>query len=162
MTDRTEVVRLYLVQGLTCAEIGRKIGITRERVRQILVAEGVVPRPRSETVVCAWCQRSFRVGLSAHAKFCSRECSAKGRRQDVCLRGHDTRAPDSRSNGHCKKCLYLRTPIYLRAYVARRIAAGMCATAGCGRKRVSTRLCKYHLALGRASTDRYRARKGAA
>src|SRR5262245_49916352 len=38
--DAREVIRLYHEEGLTLREVGRRLGISAERVRQVLVASG--------------------------------------------------------------------------------------------------------------------------
>jgi hypothetical protein len=61
-TPKYEIVRLRLIDGLTFAEIGQRVGLTKERVRQILRAHyglrvqppAVGARRRRETIERIW------------------------------------------------------------------------------------------------------------
>lgn len=91
-----EYVRLAFWDGLTYDAIGKRVGISRERVRQV-VTNGIAAaagRPRPflyKTVVargvtthrgCHYCGESFEVGINNVKKlYCSRCCREKARRR---------------------------------------------------------------------------------
>jgi len=86
-TKRAEVLALVAQSGdsVSLAEIGRRVGLSRERVRQIARKEGAAARSRGEQreLVCPECGKVFTVRSSSieqRRRFCSRECSARSQR----------------------------------------------------------------------------------
>ncbi len=56
-------------------KIGDKVGLSRERVRQILKSEGLQTIHYKQTYVCLNCQKEFLPACySASKKWCSRNC----------------------------------------------------------------------------------------
>ena len=75
---------------MSLAEIGRRLGISRERVRQIARAGGSLARVRGkrQELVCAECGKMFTAvpwQIKRGRRFCSRQCAqrARGRRQEL-------------------------------------------------------------------------------
>jgi len=86
-TKKAEVLALVAQSGdsVSLAEIGRRVGLSRERVRQIARKEGAAARSRGEQreLVCPECGKVFTVRSSSieqRRRFCSRECSARSQR----------------------------------------------------------------------------------
>ena len=90
MTKRAEVLALVVQSGdsVSLAGIGRQVGLSRERVRQIARKEGFAARSRGEQreLVCHECGKIFTVRSSRieqGRRFCSRECAYKVQRPRV-------------------------------------------------------------------------------
>jgi len=86
-TKKAEVLALVAQSGdsVSLAEIGRRVGLSRERVRQIARKDGAAARSRGEQreLVCPECGKVFTVWSSTierRRRFCSRECSARSQR----------------------------------------------------------------------------------
>jgi len=69
-----EIVRLSNT-GLKGSEIGRRLGLTRARISQVLKRNRIRPTSFKESRLCAFCQRPFLAYRSQPRKFCSRACS---------------------------------------------------------------------------------------
>ena len=118
----TAIVTAYLA-GASMATVGRRVGLTRERIRQILVERGVTyrhPRRCRVSLRCEQCGRSFEVSRSAAAKarFCSAKCMGLAFRTCPHVAGGAAR--------WCRLCWVLR----MREWIARQVAAGRCAACG--------------------------------
>ncbi len=81
-TKKAEVLALIAQSGdsVSLAEIGRRVGLSRERVRQIARKEGFAARSRGEQpeLVCHECGKVFTVWSSRierGRRFCSHECA---------------------------------------------------------------------------------------
>ena len=74
-----EIVKLRL-SGMILSEIGAKFGITRERVRQLLVNRGCIYKPPKKPkkpplmydLVCVECEKSYQKVYKS--KYCSSKC----------------------------------------------------------------------------------------
>ena len=80
ITGKREVVKKLRIKN-PCAsaqDIAQKVGISRERVRQILSSEGLeiksVLRGKPKIRVCMNCLKEFDNKLKQGKKFCSRKC----------------------------------------------------------------------------------------
>lgn len=76
--ERNErIVEAYLA-GETMTAIGRSHGISRERVRQLIVRAGVTYRHRQQptkvTNVCRGCAAGFYTSKGRERRYCSQEC----------------------------------------------------------------------------------------
>lgn len=77
-----EIAKLCL-DGFNRAEIAKYVGLTRQRVWQILEGLDLKTKPRKVTVQCEFCGKSFTkfrtlIVRSKH-RFCSRYCLSQGR-----------------------------------------------------------------------------------
>jgi hypothetical protein len=71
--ERTEAIKKerQLNLCMTMADIGRKFGVTREDVRQVLSKAGLPTRKWKQSFICSYCGKL----LTGHGSmFCSREC----------------------------------------------------------------------------------------
>ena len=98
-TDRQLKMKQMVSSGLSLAEVGRRLDISREYVRQ--VAGNFEPVER----ICIYCLRPF-IAKRAKTKYCGIAC-----RQGWCYHGHARREPDpvrhfagkiaAKNNGDC-------------------------------------------------------------
>jgi len=77
----TEIIRLRFEEWKTYEQIGKVFNISRERVRQILKAEGIDPAlpkpPEEEDKVCPVCKTVYSVKRGRTKKYCSKACRSK-------------------------------------------------------------------------------------
>ena len=80
-----EIVRLHVEEDLNFTEIGLRLGITRERVRQIVRKEGV-PASLSKVIrsdrnaeefVCKYCGKTEWRAYRVRTKYCGLSCARK-------------------------------------------------------------------------------------
>jgi DNA-binding CsgD family transcriptional regulator len=80
MVWRDEAVRLR-GEGMAYAEIGRRLGLSRQRVGKVLKGVFKPYKPTRLLVKCNFCGKEFEVPCSqfprGRGKFCSRSCKAK-------------------------------------------------------------------------------------
>jgi predicted DNA-binding protein YlxM (UPF0122 family) len=81
-TDRdAELIRYYIDNKCTYQEVATKYGLTRERIRQILVKKHITKNPRKHKPhknynnVCANCGKEFESRRS-DKKYCNKDCTS--------------------------------------------------------------------------------------
>lgn len=67
--------RTLRAAGMTYKAIGRELGVSRERIRQLLTG------PRA--AVCAHCDGAMLIGPGLNTKYCSAECRRRGKFGDL-------------------------------------------------------------------------------
>ena len=86
-TERNQLlVRLHVEDRNTLSEVGALLGISRERVRQVVRAAGVSVdvtdavkyERRARWMICEACGEKVR--KSSRGRFCSQRCAGEGRR----------------------------------------------------------------------------------
>ena len=112
MTTRERVKELAASGDYeTMTAIGEEIGVTRERVRQIIRQDDLPWDDRAFEWDCPGCGKIIRVQRSIlkqwkHMPAHCRTCSTKNRRE-FCKRGHPV-AENRNVAGHCRLCVALR------------------------------------------------------
>lgn len=100
--DRTEEwVRMHLEEGLSFRAIGRRWGVSGERVRQVVRAAGITPAASNLATTRPWtcggCGEVWRVPLGWRKRYHSQACMAAAReraREEEPARWHHARHRD--------------------------------------------------------------------
>lgn len=121
--SRERIIELRrLHPEMTLESIGNDVGVSKERVRQVLVQENLptVSKGRSSTKIknplpCAECGTLDKQFITKHSLYCSTTCITKAR-DKYWIRFHNEN-PDRRTTYQCEYCgleKTMRTGLYQR------------------------------------------------
>ena len=78
VNTKLDMIKQDHIDGLTLRDIGKRYGVSGERIRQVLNREGIdtswASKP-NKVFKCAWCSKEHE----ARTQYCSRDCQKKAR-----------------------------------------------------------------------------------